>query len=315
MSALSNWVTCGMAFQACDRCSAVLRRMPVIGLRSTAPHFEKSGSATEPPESVATLAWPPPPRLDITCLVKVLTSSWLMRPPGPVPRTWSEIDAELAGQPAHRRRGRRQRAAVGGRRSRTAGRKRQHLVACGRPAPRPAPRAAADLPRSVGPSPSPGPALKLRSVGLSPSPGPLALSPPPGLRPPPVATPLPPSARARRRARRGGRGAVAGARLLDHQHRLARLHLVAGLDPHFLDPAGHGRRHFERRLVGFELQHRLIGGEHVAGLHHHAEHVARGHTIAQVGENELFHVATSRPRRTRATRRRDPPSRCRCPDP
>src|SRR5688572_32552796 len=44
MSALSNCVTCGIAFHAWLKCSAVLRRMPVIGLRSTSPHLLKSGS-------------------------------------------------------------------------------------------------------------------------------------------------------------------------------------------------------------------------------------------------------------------------------
>ena len=87
MSALSNCVTCGIVFQACDRCSLVLRRMPLIALRSTAPHFEKSGSATEAPDTVDTARWPPPPRLAITLLVNVFTSSWLIRPPGPVPGT------------------------------------------------------------------------------------------------------------------------------------------------------------------------------------------------------------------------------------
>ena len=44
MSALSCCVTCGMVFQALDRCSAVFRRMLLIGLRSTSPHLVKSGS-------------------------------------------------------------------------------------------------------------------------------------------------------------------------------------------------------------------------------------------------------------------------------
>ena len=47
MSALSCCVTCGMTFHAWVRCSAVLRRMLLQGLRSTSPHFEKSGSACD----------------------------------------------------------------------------------------------------------------------------------------------------------------------------------------------------------------------------------------------------------------------------
>ena len=92
MSALSNCVTCGIAFQAWLRCSAVLRRMPVIGLRSTSPHFAKSGSAGPTPTGaaapLAAAAWPLPPRLFITRLANSLTSSCVMRPPGPVPATW-----------------------------------------------------------------------------------------------------------------------------------------------------------------------------------------------------------------------------------
>ena len=91
MSALSNWVTCGIAFHAWLRCSAVLRRMPVIGFRSTSPHLLKSGSAGPPAAGLAAplaaAAWPLPPRLFITRLANSLTSSCVMRPPGPVPGT------------------------------------------------------------------------------------------------------------------------------------------------------------------------------------------------------------------------------------
>ena len=91
MSALSNCVTCGIVFHAWLRCSAVLRRMPVIGLRSTSPHFAKSGSAgpTMPARAVplAAAAWPLLPRLFITRLANSFTSSCVMRPPGPVPGT------------------------------------------------------------------------------------------------------------------------------------------------------------------------------------------------------------------------------------
>ena len=41
---MSNWVTCGMVFQAWLRCSDVLRRMLLIGCRSMSPHLLKSGS-------------------------------------------------------------------------------------------------------------------------------------------------------------------------------------------------------------------------------------------------------------------------------
>ncbi len=79
MSALSCCVTCGMAFQACVRCSAVLRRMLLIGLRSTSPHLVKSGSAE------GALAGTPPPANALR--TNACTSSTLMRPAGPLPAT------------------------------------------------------------------------------------------------------------------------------------------------------------------------------------------------------------------------------------
>ena len=89
MSALSNCVTWGMVFHAWLRCSAVLRRMPDMALRSTSPHFEKSGSAGPLPAGRdAAAAWPPLPKLFITRFANSLTSSCVMRPPGPVPVTW-----------------------------------------------------------------------------------------------------------------------------------------------------------------------------------------------------------------------------------
>ena len=43
MSARSCWNTCGTVFHACVSRCAVVRRTPLIGLRSTAPHVLKSG--------------------------------------------------------------------------------------------------------------------------------------------------------------------------------------------------------------------------------------------------------------------------------
>ncbi len=81
MSALSCWVTCGIAFQACDRCSAVLRRMLLIGLRSTAPHFVKSGSGDGRRGAAAGAAG------ERRACTNAWTSSTLIRPSGPVPAT------------------------------------------------------------------------------------------------------------------------------------------------------------------------------------------------------------------------------------
>ena len=55
---------------------------------------------------------------------------------------------------------------------------------------------------------------------------------------------------------------------------LTHLHLVAGVDTHLLDHAADRRGHFDRRLVGFELEDRLIALQRIAGLHHHAHDVA-----------------------------------------
>ena len=92
MSALSNCVTCGIAFQAWLRCSAVLRRMPVIGLRSTSPHLREIRQRRADRRSAAPRRWPPRPGRCCRCCSSrawqnSLTSSCVMRPPGPVPGT------------------------------------------------------------------------------------------------------------------------------------------------------------------------------------------------------------------------------------
>ena len=66
-----------------------------------------------------------------------------------------------------------------------------------------------------------------------------------------------------------------GGAVVNREDRLADLDLVAGLDLDFLDPPGHRRRHLDGRLVGFELDDRLVFLDHVAGLDEHAQHVAR----------------------------------------
>ena len=84
MSALSCWVTWGIVFQASRRCSAVLRRTPRIDTRSIFPHLAKSGSTGS-----ANLALPATPATTAVTkpLAWALTSSSLIRPPGPVPLT------------------------------------------------------------------------------------------------------------------------------------------------------------------------------------------------------------------------------------
>src|SRR3989338_3984331 len=83
ISALSNCVTCGMAAQAKVKCSAVLRRILFMALRSISPHLEKSGKGC--------CAMPLPARATapvFKALAKAFTSCMEMRPLGPEPGTW-----------------------------------------------------------------------------------------------------------------------------------------------------------------------------------------------------------------------------------
>ena len=79
MSALSNWVTCGMVAQACARRSAVISRTLVMGWRSTAPHWLKSGSGAAVAGAAA--------RAACSFFECALTSSIEILPPGPEPWT------------------------------------------------------------------------------------------------------------------------------------------------------------------------------------------------------------------------------------
>ena len=82
------------------------------------------------------------------------------------------------------------------------------------------------------------------------------------------------------------------------EHGLADGDLVAGLDVDRLDRARHVRRHFDRRLVGLELDDRLIDRQRVADLDEHAQHVAALHVLAELGDRER-HRPARRPRRRR----------------
>ena len=104
MSALSYCVTCGIVLQAWLRCSAVFRRMLLIGWRSTSPHFGKSGSGRAAPCPPAPRVVPTPaddaPRVFLDVLLGDAAA-------GAGARHLVDVDAELARQPAHgRRRGR-----------------------------------------------------------------------------------------------------------------------------------------------------------------------------------------------------------------
>ena len=87
-------------------------------------------------------------------------------------------------------------------------------------------------------------------------------------------------------ARLSAAGAAAGA-VLDREDRLADLDLVARLDLDLFHRAGDRRRHFDRRLVGFELEDRLILRDRVAGLDQDAEDVAGFDLFAELGKREV----------------------------
>ena len=295
MSARSHCVTCGIVAQAALRCSAVLRRTARIGCRSTLPQRVKSGSgdAATPPPRPAPLVDQP---LDVR--LHVLDRDAAV---GPAARHFVDVDAELARHPAHRRRRRRRRRFGRGRGS-AAGRAPRLMsttlvaaIAAGglrsdrrilhaglvRPASTdPAPRrraAASSLPstvldRRLGAGSA---ALRRRLRRLR---GFRAVRPPsPALR----LSPAPASARLRR-------GGCAGAFVVA-EDRLADLDLVAGLDLDLFDRAGDRRRHFDRRLVGFELEDRLILGDRVARLDQDAQDVAGVDVLAELGECEVSH--------------------------
>ncbi len=243
MSARSCCVTCGIVAHAALRCSAVLRRTARIGCRSISPHREKSGSGS------ARRRRRPAAGGSVTIrLACAFTSSIEMRPPLPLPATWS------MSTPSSRAMRRTDGAAGATGSSGAAG------SAAGR-APRlmsttfSGPGRGAHRARLVGRLA----ASRLRRAARVPASSSGTFAAVIGARPR--------AACAGGAARRlGSTGAAAGrlrlvgrrSAVVDGEDRLADLHLVAGLDLDFLDPAGHRRRHLDRRLVGLELEDRLI---------------------------------------------------------
>jgi hypothetical protein len=69
--------------------------------------------------------------------------------------------------------------------------------------------------------------------------------------------------------------------LVEGQDDLADLHLVALLDLDLLHRARHVRRHLDGRLVGLELEHRLILLERIARVDHDADDVTGGDVLAE----------------------------------
>ena len=269
MSARSCCVTCGIVAHAALRCSAVLRRTARIGCRSTSPQREKSGSGSARRRAAAA------PRRSTSRLACAFTSSIEIRPSGAAAGTSFDVDAELARHAAHRRRRRRRRQfrRRGGRcrrsapaaprlmsttflRARARRRPRRRTAPADRP-PDPSRRPCRGVVDLI-----PGLDVRLRRRGSSSFAGSRrpAPHPPRSLWPSAFA-----GSRLRRRLPSRAPTSAASARrfarsaaVLDAQDRLADLDLVAGLDLDLLHLAGDRRRHFDRRLVGFELEDRLI---------------------------------------------------------
>ena len=251
MSALSNCVTCGIDSQALVRCSAVLRRMPVIGLRSTSPHLLKSGSAGAAAPGARRRRQRAAAEAAQDLLrerLHVVFGDAAVRAGA---RDLRDVDADLARDAAHRRRGRR----GGRRRHRRRGRRcRRRRLALADVDDR---RALARRRRPCAAASAAGALVFSASsciVGRRAS------------RRRPFPPRRPDGGRRRRRGFLGGRRPFVGSRfvgrrraaVVDDQHDLTGLDLVAGLDLDFLDGAVDARRHFDGRLVGFELQHRLV---------------------------------------------------------
>ena len=233
MSAESYCVTSGICAHDAPRCSAVLRRTPRIGWRSISPHLLKSGSGSAARRAAAAPAAGAAGADAISRFACAFTSSIEMRPSSPVPTTSSmSTPSSRAMRRTDGAAGAEVRPSDGGSTARSARRARNR-----RPC-------------------RPGP-VRLRSRRLLRS-EPLCrgrrLS---GAR---LRRRLA-SAASARRGRPGGRGAV-----VDAEDRLADFDLVAGFDFDVFDFPGDRRGHFDRRLVGFELEDRLIFRQRVAGL-------------------------------------------------
>src|SRR5205085_2123221 len=97
----------------------------------------------------------------------------------------------------------------------------------------------------------------------------------------------------RRRVRVGLRGLARRRRAIaaDGEDHLPDLHFLARLDLDIADRAVDRRRHFDRRLVGLELEYRLIDLDGVAALHQHAQHIAAVNVFTEFGEFEVRHEA------------------------
>ncbi len=99
---------------------------------------------------------------------------------------------------------------------------------------------------------------------------------------------------------RSGCGGLSGGAGVDAQNHLTDLHLLADLDLDVDHGAGHRRRHFNRRLVGLQLENRLFFRQDVARFDQDTEHVARCDVFAKLGECEVCRQVEESPPRERA---------------
>jgi hypothetical protein len=90
--------------------------------------------------------------------------------------------------------------------------------------------------------------------------------------------------------------------ILDAQHELADIDLIARFHGHRCHFAGDGGRHLDCRFVGFQLENGLIFRDGVAGLDEDLQHVARGDALTELGKVEVSHeylLGKALPRRSR----------------
>ena len=227
------------------------------GARS-APHFEKSGSDRRAGSAAAAAAT----ATVMTCLPWARTSSAEIRPPGPVPLT----------------RGCRARAAARGGGPTAPRAPRGRVSGDGRRCRAPPRRRRGREPREKSTS--------------SPGPLPFGLASP--VLPPKLGRRAGAAASARRRATAAGAGlrrrrrpAACGAR---PRRARARAWPMVTLSPALtvtsVTVPAHRRRHFDRRLVGLELEDALVLGDRVADLDEHVQDVAALDAVAEVGDVE-----------------------------
>ena len=72
---------------------------------------------------------------------------------------------------------------------------------------------------------------------------------------------------------------------VDREHHLADVDLLSLLDLHLFHRAGDRRGNFDGRLVGLELENRLVFGDRVPGLDQHPDDVARRDVLAELRES------------------------------